>query len=469
MEEFNNYENNIEKDNDVSVENINDIPAETPEENIEIHQETVLENNDEEDENSEQNYWQENDFTPFNPINYTPVNAVKEYKPLSKGFKLFCLIMAAVILLSGTCLTGYFIGKSSVKNISYNKKIELNLATKPTNQDQLSAAAVYEKVNPNVVGIVIYNSKGVGSQASGVIYTEDGFIVTNDHIYSEVAAPKFKIYTHDGKQYDAKYVAGDKVSDLAVLKIDGGKFSPANFGDSGQIIYGEDVVAIGRPNDATSASSITMGIVSATNRRVTTTTNYSSRLIQTDSAINPGSSGGALVNMYGQVIGITSSKLASTTQDAVGYAIPTTVMKRIVTELIEKGKVVSRAKLGITYTAIDSVTAEINGYDYQGLYVASVAEDSDLYTKVNEGDIITQINGIDVTSDNIVLDIIEQSSAGDKITVTVVSKNGSTKTLQAVLRANVSESSYTEIETPNANSNTNPENGGGSFTFPFGE
>jgi S1-C subfamily serine protease len=143
-------------------------------------------------------------------------------------------------------------------------------------------------------------------------------------------------------------------------------------------------------------------------------------------------------------------------------------MKRIVTELIQKGKVVSRAKLGITYTAINSVAAEVGGYKQQGLYVASVAEDSDLYTKVNEGDIITQINGIDVTSDNIVLDIIEQSSAGDKITVTVVSKNGSTKTLQAVLRANVSESSYTEIETPNANQNPG-NNGGGSFTFPFGE
>lgn len=450
MEEFNNFENNEQpnfQDNDYSVENTQPLEEETPEDNF--------------------NPFEQPNFTTFNPVNYTPVNEVKEYKPLSRGFKLFCLIMAAVILLSGTCLTGYFIGKSSVSNSFSGEKIDLNLAAKPTNKDLLSAAAVYEKVNPNIVGILVYNSSGVGAQASGVIYTEDGYIITNDHIYSEVSAPKFKIYTHDGKEYDAKYVAGDKVSDLAVLKIDGEKFAPATFGDSDQLVCGEDVVAIGRPNDATRDSSITMGVISATDRRVTTTTNYSSRLIQTDSAINPGSSGGALVNMYGQVIGITSSKLASTEHDAVGYAIPTTIMKRIVTELIEKGKVVSRAKLGITYTAIDSVTAEVGGYKYVGLYVASVAEDSDLYTKVNEGDIITQINGIDVTSDNIVLDIIEQRSAGDKITVTVVSKNGATKTLQAVLRANVSESSYTETENPQ----TLPDNkgNGGSFNFPFGE
>ena len=452
MEEFNNFENNEQpnfQDNDYSVENTKPIEEEKCEENF--------------------NPFEQPQVTAFNPINYTPVTEVKEYKPLSRGFKLFCLIMAAVILLSGTCLTGYFIGKSSVSNNFSGEKIDLNLATKPTNKDQLSAAAVYEKVNPNIVGIIVYNSSGIGSQASGVIYTEDGYIITNDHIYSEVSAAKFKIYTHDGKEYDAKYIAGDKISDLAVLKIDGEKFTPAQFGNSDQLVCGEDVVAIGRPNDATRDSSITMGVISATDRRVSTTTNYSSRLIQTDSAINPGSSGGALVNMYGQVIGITSSKLASTEHDAVGYAIPTTIMKRIVTELIEKGKVVSRAKLGITYTAIDSVTAQVGGYKYVGLYVASVAEDSDLYTKVNEGDIITQINGIDVTSDNIVLDIIEQSSAGDKITVTVVSKNGTTKTLQAVLRANVSESSYTEIETENSQTLPDNKGNGGSFNFPFGE
>ena len=452
MQDFNQNENlqqeNLDNQTEINVEQPPEITEDQPQ-----HEEVTV------------THQPQPQFTVYNPINYTPVQPITEHKPISKGFKIFCIILAAVIALSSTCFVGYFIGKNSIGSVFSGKKVELNLAEKPSDEKQLSASGVYEKVNPSIVGIVVYNDKNA-TQASGVIYSEDGYIVTNDHIYEEIAAPKFKIYTYNGEEYDAKYVAGDKISDLAVLKIENGKFEKAVFGNSDQLTCGESVVAIGRPNDAKSSSTITKGIISATERRVSITTNYSSRLIQTDSAINPGSSGGALVNMYGQVIGITSSKLVSSTQDLIGYAIPTTVMERFVPELIEKGSVVSRAKLGITYTFIDSVTAEVNGYKSTGIYVASVEQDSDLYKKVNEGDIISHINGIKVTSDSIVLDVIDQSRAGDKISVTVVTNNGATKTLDAVLKANVGESSYSEIEKPNENdSNQN----GGAFTFPFGE
>ena len=413
--------------------------------------------------------FEQNNLTPQNRINYSEVLPVKDYKPMSKGLKAFALIMAAVIMLTGASVAGYFLGRNSTGS-GTRKNVTVNLAAKPADTDEMTAAQVYEKVNSSVVGITVYNSAGDGSQASGVLYSEDGYIITNDHIYSEVGAPKFKIYTSDGKEYDAKYIAGDQISDLAVLKIDGSGFTPAQFGNSDEIIYGENVVAVGRPSDATQASSITKGIISSTGRRVKTTSNYSAKLIQTDSAINPGSSGGALVNMYGQVIGITSSKLAGVSYDAVGYAIPTKTMKRICEELIKNGKVVSRAKLGITYTAINSVTAEINGYDCVGLYVASVSEDSDLYGKISEGDVITHINGIEVKSDDIVLDIIEESSAGDKISVTVLTKKGNEVTLDAVLKANVGESSYTtEINSSEGSDNDSSSSSGGTFNFPFGE
>ena len=413
--------------------------------------------------------FEQNNLTPQNRINYSEVLPVKDYKPMSKGLKAFALIMAAVIMLTGASVAGYFLGRNSTGS-GTRKNVTVNLAAKPADTDEMTAAQVYEKVNSSVVGITVYNSAGDGSQASGVLYSEDGYIITNDHIYSEVGAPKFKIYTSDGKEYDAKYIAGDQISDLAVLKIDGSGFTPAQFGNSDEIIYGENVVAVGRPSDATQASSITKGIISSTGRRVKTTSNYSAKLIQTDSAINPGSSGGALVNMYGQVIGITSSKLAGVSYDAVGYAIPTKTMKRICEELINNGKVVSRAKLGITYTAINSVTAEINGYDCVGLYVASVSEDSDLYGKISEGDVITHINGIEVKSDDIVLDIIEESSAGDKISVTVLTKKGNEVTLDAVLKANVGESSYTtEINSSESSDNDSSSSSGGTFNFPFGE
>ncbi|MBR7133439.1 MAG: trypsin-like peptidase domain-containing protein [Clostridia bacterium] len=409
----------------------------------------------------------------YNPVQYSTVNPVEDYKPMSKGLKVFALLMALVILLTGSCITGYFIGKNSVKTLG-GGKVSVNLSSRPKDTDELTEAQVYEKVNKSIVGIVIYNSEGLGSQASGIVYSDSGYIITNDHIYSEVPSAKFKIYAYDGKEYDAEYVAGDVISDLAVLKIAPNKLEPAEFGNSDEIFHGEHVVAVGRPSDATDNSSITRGIISAVSRRVQNTSSYSARLIQTDSAINPGSSGGALVNMYGQVIGVTSSKLASVEYDAVGYAIPTTTMKRIADELISKGRVETRAKLGITYTAIDSVTAEINGYDYVGLYIASVSEDSDLYGKAEEGDVITHINGIAVTSDEVVLDIIEQSAAGDKITVTIVTEDGKTKTVEAVLKANVSESSYTTESAQNKLPGNSGGNGSGSgnggiFDFPEGE
>ena len=417
---------------------------------------------EEEDEQEVSPNAEEKDFEPiYNPVNYTEVKPIEDYKPMSRGLKLFALILAAVILLTGTCLTGYLLGRNSVK-ISH-PKVEVNLAAKPSDTDEMTEAEVYEEVNKSIVGIVAYNTSRKASQASGIVFSKEGYIVTNDHIYSDIAAAKFKIYTYDGKEYDAEYVAGDTVSDLAVLKVKGASLTPAKFGNSDDLFYGEHVVAIGRPNDATDASSITRGIVSAVNRRVQTTSNYSSRLIQTDSAINPGSSGGALVNMFGQVIGVTSSKLASVEYDAVGYAIPTTAMKRIVDELISNGKVVSRAKLGITYAAIDSITAEMNGYDYKGILIDSVSEDSGLYGKAEKGDVITHINGIEITNDNIVLDIIENSRAGDKITVTIATNSGTVKTVEAKLSANVGESSYKSIEEkPEINKND-------AFNFPEGE
>ena len=400
--------------------------------------------------------------TVYNPVTVGEIVSEKDDRVSGRGLKIFAFIMAMVILISTACVTGYFVGKN---NGAYKSKVNVNLASKPANTDEMTAAQVYDKVSDSVVGIIVYNENGSASYASGVIYTEDGYIVTNDHIYSNIPAPKFKVYTQDGKEYSAEYVAGDTVSDLAVLKMDGKGFKAASFGNSDELIYGESVVAIGCPNEPIDKASITRGIVSAVDRRVQTTSSYSARLIQTDSPINPGSSGGALVNMYGQVVGITAAKLVAEAHESVGYAIPTTTMKYIVEELIKEGKVISRARLGITYYAVDSIAVELGKYKYVGLLVDSVAEDSDLYGKLKKGDTIVQINGVDTTDDAVVLNIIEQSRAGDKITVTIVTESGESKTYKATLRANVGESSYqADInrlpQTPESNKD---------FNFPEGE
>ena len=405
------------------------------------------------------------------PVNYTPIKPKREHKPMAKGLRVFCIVLAVFIALTGTTLAGYLCGKSgsSAGGVGLYRKTNVDLAEKPKDTDELTAGEVYEKLNNSIVGICAYNANGEGSSATGVIYSEDGYIITNDHIYSKISAPKFRIYMADGSEHTAEYVAGDTVSDLAVLKIkEGSGFKPATLGNSDELYCGETVVALGRPGGASDATSITKGTVSMTDRRVSITSNYSSRMIQTDSAINPGSSGGALVNMYGQVVGITSSKQSGTDYDAVGFAIPTTTVQRVVSQLISSGKVTDRAKLGITYKEMNSVSAELSNAKAVGIYVVSVSNDSDLYGKLKEGDIITQINGIQITTDDIVLDVIENSKAGDKITVTVVGADGSTAEYTAKLGANVGESSYKE-KLESKTEDNNSSSGSGTFDFPFGE
>lgn len=450
----------MEENNQLNMNDVEQI-SEKSEENIlieESNQETAsfeeINTNEIIDDNLPLEIAQEEDAVV---INSPEPSDVAENK---KGFKFFILFIATALIITAFTTFGYFAGKNQSVG---NKNHSLDLTPKPTDTAQYTADAVYEIVNKSVVGIAVYDSKEIKGYASGVIYSEDGYIITNDHIYADVPGAKFKIYTFDGKVYSAKYIAGDTRSDLAVLKVDESGFYPATFGNSDELKYGEEVVAIGRPNDATASSSITGGYISFLNRRVSNTTSYASRLIQTDSAINPGSSGGALVNMYGQVVGITSSKLVGSEYEGVGYAIPTTTVKLIVEELIEHGSVVSRAKLGISYTEINEVTAEINGTDITGLLVAEVTEASPLYGKISKGDIITEINGKKISKGDMVLDIIEESKPGDTVELTVYfSKNGSTKTYSAALVQAESESSYkSELA-------SNNETGGGTFDFPYG-
>ena len=393
------------------------------------------------------------EFAPPKPV------ASKENK---KGIRIFALLVAFAFLLTAVATFGYYAGRNSVFSSGSSS---LNLESKPQNSEQLSAEKVYEMLNKSVVGIAVYDSEGIKGHASGVIYSEDGYIITNDHIYENVPNAKFVIYTHDSNIYDARFVAGDTRSDLAVLKIDSSGFYPATFGNSNELKFGEEVVAIGRPNDATASSSITGGYISFLNRRVSNSTSYASKLIQTDCAINPGSSGGALVNMYGQIIGITSSKLVGDEYEGVGYAIPTTTVKYVIEELINNGAVTTRAKLGVSYTEIDEVTAKINSKNITGLLIAEVTQESSLYGKIEVGDVITEVNDKKILKGETVLDIIEAAKPGDKIKLKVFqSKNNTYKTVEAELVRAESASSY---KTSSANNEPN-KNNGGTFDFPYG-
>ena len=404
------------------------------------------------------------EYTPYSEM--LPVVELSDDKPDStnkKGLRAFALVMAFIVLFCTAMTAGYYFGRKNAAT-TVKKPINVDLSAKPSDKDMLTAAEVYEKTNDSIVGIYTYNDKSLSS-ASGVICSEDGYIITNDHIYDDIAAAKFKVYTADGKMYSAEYVAGDTRTDIAVIKItDDVKLKPAEFGNPDELYVGEPVVAIGRPTGANTQNNLTGGYVSTIGRRSAATSSYTMEFIQTDTAINPGSSGGALLNMYGQVVGITSYKLASTEYEGMGFAVPMDIAKMVADSLIKNGYVEGRAKLGISYTEIDALTAEVSKVQ-AGLYVASVDATSDLYGKVAEGDTIVEVNGEKITSANIMLDVIDSAKPGDTITLAVVDSKGKSKTVTAKLLADKGTSSYSKTQTNSKPDTNNTED----FNFPFGE
>lgn len=394
----------------------------------------------------------------YPPLVEVPVSV--EPDPVNKkGLRIFAFLLAIIILFTLGTTTGYFL--SHYQN---HKNSSLSLASKPKDTDMMTEAEIYEKVNDSIVGISAYNSSSASS-ASGVIYSKDGYIITNDHIYTDIAAAKFKVYLADGTEYDAEYVAGDTRSDLAVIKIKQSvNLTPAVIGNSEELYIGEPVVAMGRPTGADTENNITSGIVSLLKSRTSSTSSYSTKHIQTNAAINPGSSGGALLNMYGQVVGITSSKIAGAEYEGMGFAIPSTTVKSVIDSLIKNGYVEGRAKLGISYYEIDSVSAEINKVT-KGFCIAEISEGSDIYGKAAVGDTIVAVNGKEYAGADTILDVIENANPGDTIILTISNKSGK-KDISVRLLPDRGSSSYVANETPKDNSSNHNTS---EFTFPFGD
>ena len=225
--------------------------------------------------------------------------------------------------------------------------------------------------------------------------------------------------------------------------------TPAAFGDSDELQAGEDVVAIGSPYGF--SNSVTKGIVSTPNRRIQststdysgTTSTYSVRVIQTDAAINKGSSGGALVNMKGQVVGISSSKIVVDTYEGMCFSIPANTAKAVASDLVQYGKVVGRAKLGITYNEVSSVQAVVNDLP-SGLMIHEISTESSLYTSgLKQGDIICAIDDQEIRVAADALDVIERKKAGDQVTLKIyVADTNSYVTQTATLLEDESTSSY---------------------------
>lgn len=361
-----------------------------------------------------------------------------------KGIKLFCIALCFVLLLSVFSVGGYFLGRNSVELPKEDKSFDkITLADRPT-ENAVSTAEIYQNVADSVVGILIYNDDERMSFASGVVCSENGYIITNDHIYASIPSAKFKVILNNGEEYDAYFVAGDTRSDLAVIKIaDTVSLPVPEFGDSDKIVTGENVCAIGCPNGYGEKSTITAGIVSVPKIRMSVTSAYSSNFIQTDTPINPGNSGGALVNSYGQVIGIVSSKISATSYEGVGFAIPTRLVKKVISSLIENGYVASRSRIGISYRTITPALAELNDFASVGLLIDTVENECSLKGVLSKDDIITHVNGVLINDDDILLDLLEETEAGKTINLTVLHTSGVTKEYIATLLSDKGSSSYT--------------------------
>lgn len=283
------------------------------------------------------------------------------------------------------------------------------------------------------------------SEGSGVIYTTangKGYIVTNNHVIS--GAAKVKVILASGKTISAKVVGKDSTSDLAVLSIDSKYVTQtASFGDSSSLQSGQTVIAIGSPEGSEYASTVTQGIISSPSRTITYNSNQMT-VIQTDAAINSGNSGGALVNSNGQVIGINSMKLSSSSSgdsvEGMGFAIPSNEVVTIVNQLVKKGKI-TRPQLGIKVAAI----AELNSYYKKqlgistslkkGLYVVSVTSGSAAASAgIKKGDVITAADGKTVNDVATLHSILYSHNVGDKVKITV-NRNGKAMTFTVTLQA----------------------------------
>lgn len=351
--------------------------------------------------------------------------------------------------------------------------------TGPTNTTTVSKTAVknensttqaVDKVKNAVVSVITYsansqnslfgsaetdtdtNTEQVSSEGSGVIYKKEGnfaYLVTNTHVIN--GAKKVDIRLADGTKVPGEIVGSDTYSDIAVVKISSEKVSTvAEFGDSNQLSVGETAIAIGSPLGSEYANTVTQGIVSSLNRHVSLKSEdgqaISTNAIQTDTAINPGNSGGPLINIQGQVIGITSSKIASnggTSVEGLGFAIPTNDVKNIINQLEKEGKV-TRPALGIHMVNLTNLsTADIKKLKLpdkvtSGVAVRTVQKNMPANGHLQQYDVITKVDDTKISSTTELQNVLYSHSIGDEITITYY-RNGKEETTKIKLDKSTSD------------------------------
>ncbi len=410
----------------------------------------------------------------YPPYNGAPYGAQPPVPPKkkNKGLKVFFLILAMVVLL-GVVFTvvAYYSGDndsggnpSTSTSTTVNSPVIETQSSPSTPSDvpsgssqTLTSVQIAAKVKPWVVGIVVYsNSSGsASSEGSGILWKEDSdgytYIITCAHVIAG-SGLSYTVQTEDGTQYDAERVGFDTKTDLGILKVKKTGLSLAEFGDSSALKVGDSVYAVGNPGGTEFFGSFTSGVVSAIDRSVKST--YTMVCIQHDAAINPGNSGGALVNSYGQVVGINSLKIIDTEYEGMGFAIPIKSAQSVVNSLTQHGYVPNRPKLGITYAeAIDyqqySMIVKIKGLPSGSLIITDISEDSGFVgTDAKQYDMIIAVDGEDLTTADVLIDKIENSKVGDTLKLTLCRVDNNYKITQFDVSVKlVEDKGNTETET----------------------
>ncbi len=291
--------------------------------------------------------------------------------------------------------------------------------------------AVAKKVTPSVVGIrtttsvrsFFGSSNESTGEGSGVVYSADGYIITNYHVISGAvtnkSGSKIEVFTDtlDSDSYEATVVGYNISTDLAVIKINAKGLTPAEFSDSSKLKVGQYVITVGNPGGLEFMDSVTYGVISGLNRVVSSDSDV--KLIQTDAAINPGNSGGALVNTKGQLVGINSSKIVSEEFEGMGFAIPSNTVAEICKNIIEKQND-PEPYLGISVSEkYNSSVLKYYGYP-SGAVVSSVADGSPADNAgLAKGDIITEFGGTKITEYSMLESLLQKCKPGDQVSVKI--------------------------------------------------
>lgn len=427
-------------------------------------------------------YAQSGQYMPYG--SYQSVQTPAEKKPSQgkkKGLIIAAVIICAAFLTAVISMAALFAIRAFKDEVPRDEKpqddTKMELFEGGSSDDEassdgtLSAKGVYQKVYESSVGILVYtrNQQQLSGEGTGIVMGLNGdanatYIITCAHVI-DGSNVSIVVQTHDGTQYDATIVGVDTKTDIGLLRISATDLKAAEFADSDALEVGDTVYAIGNPGGTQFFGSFTNGMVSAIGRPVNSPVGYEVACIQHTAAINPGNSGGALVDVNGRVVGINSSKIASTDYEGMGFAVPSTTVKEIVDMLIRDGHVTNRPVLGIefmqvTQSQVYSIIVKSNNLPAGSIIIADIKNGSDLLNKdVKEGDMIIAVNGKSLDTYETILEAIENGKVGDTLTLTIcrIDSNYQITTFEISVKL-VEDATVTDASEPE----TNPY-----FPFPF--